>query len=535
MIIRASNPVPSPHHNVIAQFRVLVVDESTLFAQSIKKMLMQLKVDDKNITHASDTKLAAKYLRESKDSGSYFDVIICSFNFKSRPQGREFFRYLEKEQVRAHLTALIITDNAIDIDTVRQIDAFLPDGFIAKPFNHNQFLSKFGQITEKALRLKPLKNAYFQKRYHDVLELTQDECLPPKVANDMLRLRCLSLIKLDRFEEAVELCQPFIGAQQEWPSVLLIELYSLQNDSQKISDILYTTTTLKDHPRVHWVLNESQLEGDDYQYLLSHYAKVNDDHEKSVKAALVHLLALDYDATLDSLGHLIRSNKTNPLLDKRLLVFLQGLVSLNSTFENKNKVLEVNDLNKIAPSKESQHQLYFLFVYILKHYDRKSLFLTGQRIDAFFDKALYAKDNLVLILLALACYQLGLYSKLQKLYQQKMSFIEKDYLAILTSKILGQLVQMSDKRELYYDTNRDDDLSALVSMTHSSPLNTRYHEGFISQLSDIVKRRKVKRTKEIISHIESSIAFLKDSYESLGLTSDLMRLRSEYELIKINL
>ena len=184
--------------------------------------------------------------------------------------------------------------------------------------------------------------------------------------------------------------------------------YSLQNDSQKISDILYTTTTLKDHPRVHWVLNESQLEGDDYQYLLSHYAKVNDDHEKSVKAALVHLLALDYDATLDSLSHFLRSNKTNPLLDKRLFVFLQGLVSLSSTFENKNKVLEVNDLNKIAPSKESQHQLYFLFIYILKHYDRKSLFLTGQRIDAFFDKALYAKDNLVLILLALACYQLGL-------------------------------------------------------------------------------------------------------------------------------
>ncbi|NOH62503.1 response regulator [Vibrio sp. RE88] len=536
MIIRASTPAPLPHQESIKQFRVLIVDDSTLFIQSIRKMLSQLKVEDKNISHASDTRLASWYLRDRKDSNAMYDIIICSYTFKGKPMGREFLRYLEKEKVREKLTALIMTDNAMDLETLREVDTFLPDGFITKPFNHNQFLKKFSQITDKGIRIKAVKTAYYQQQYEDVLRLTQKgTSVKPSISNELLRLRCMSLSKLKRYDEAITLCTSLLDSKREWPLVTLIELYSLKGQNQHVSELLASTPAIKEHPRVNWMLRESEVTADNFQKLIGDYKKAPSDHEKTIKAAMLHLYSLDYQAAIDTLTMFIRHNRSNPLLDKRTIFFLKGLKALNHVFVGGNTQAESKELSKLTDTKDPQYKLYYLFLYILKHYDKKNLFATGQRIEAFRNRAIYAKDNMVLLLLALACHHLGLHSKVTTLFEQRLTFVENDYLSIVTNKVLSSLVQLNDDKELHFDTKRDADLSTLVSMTHSSPLNRQYHEGFISQLADIVKRRKVKKSKEMIAHIESSIAYLKDSYEELGQISELVRLKSEYELIKVNL
>ncbi|MGF1753591.1 response regulator [Vibrio makurazakiensis] len=514
----------------------MIIDDSPLFIHSIRKIINKIKVAEKNINYALDTKIACWYLKDSIESGNHYDIIICSYTFKNRPLGKEFFRFIEKEHIREKLSALIVTDNTVDQETIREIDQHLPDGFIAKPFNYNQLVTKINHIITRGLALKATKNAYFQRNYQQVIELTH--CIEQEniaFRNELIRMRCLSLVHLKRFDEAVTLCSSQLNQNNEWSLVQLIELYSLRGDSHGVLAILDQKPTLKDHPRVKWLLMESELKITNYKQLISNYKKFATDQEKSIKSAVLNLYELDYAATIETLNAFLKNNQTNPLVDKKIALFLWSLKSLNYTFHNEYCTSRGNGFDKLVIDNNPNHHLYYLLLYVLKNYDSRELFKVGKKFDAYIKRAIYAKDNLVLILLALACYHLGLHSKVKMLAEQQLTFVENDFLSIITGKLLENLSQLSNGKELYFNLNRDSDLTTLVSMANTSPLNKEYHEGLVSQFANIVKRKKIRKTKKLMLSIESSISYLRQSYEDLGQFSELVRLKTEYEVIRVNL
>lgn len=517
-----------------SKFKVLIIDDSPLFIHSIRKIMNKIKVAEKNINYALDTKLACWYLRDSIESGNHYDIIICSYTFKNRPVGREFFRFIEKEHIREKLTALIVTDNTMDQETIREIDQHLPDGFIAKPFNHNQFVTKLNQVIIRGTALKPIKNAYFQRNYEQVIDLTQYiEQDNAAFNNELTRVRCLSLVHLKRFDEAITLCSAQLSQNSEWPVVQLIEIYSLLGDSGRVLALLEQKPTIKDHPRVKWLLMESELKASNYQQLVGTYKKFTSDQEKTIKSAVLNLYELDYATTAETLSAFVKNNQTNPLLDKKISLFVLSIKALDNVFNG--SAPHSKEFDKLVIDNNPHHHLYYLFLYVLKHYDSRELFKMSKKFDAYVKRAIYAKDNLVLILLALACYHLGLHSKVKMLAEQQLTFVENDFLSIIAGKLLENLSQLSDSKELYFNLNRDSDLTTLVSMADTSPLNKEYHEGLVSQFANVVKRRKVKKTKKLMLSIESSISYLRQSYEDLGQFSNLVRLKTEYEAIRVNL
>ncbi|USD43842.1 response regulator [Vibrio sp. SCSIO 43135] len=534
-ILKDSQLLNSAQYNNFGKLKVLIVDDSTLFIQSIRKILSKLKIDDKNIQHASDTKLASWYLKDKIEDEGY-DIIICSYRFKNRPLGRDFLRYLEKEQFRTKLTSLIVTDNTLDLDTAREIDTNIPDGFIAKPFNHNQFVAKLTKIVQKSIKLKPLKNAYFGRAYDQVIEKSEQLLFEsPQYASEIMRLKCLALTKLKRFEEAIQCCKSELQTSAEWPLVQLVELYSLLGKHTLVTDLLDSEPSIKSHPKVSWILRENNVETDTCQSVIKEYMKSNEDHEKIIKAAVLHMYNLDYSSASDTLTRYIRHNRSNPLLEKRAMLFLQCLRALEQVFVGKPKYVEPHIFDKLVSEQDKQDNLYFLFMYILKNYDKKSLFKTRQHIEAFKARALYCNDNLVLILLALACYHLGLNANVKMLHNKHLMFVENDYLSIVTNKVFESLVQHSADKELHFDLKRDSDLSALESMTAQSPLNQHYHESFVSLIARTLANKPVKKTKGFLSNIETSISFLKDSYKDLGQHNNLVRLKAEYDQIRFHL
>lgn len=524
----------SQDYSMLSKLKVLIVDESSLLIQSIRGMLSKLKFDEKNIQHAYDTKLASWLLNCKGDKCTKYDVIICSYSFRNKPGVKDFFHFLESENLRSHLTAVIVTDNALDISTIRSIDTFMPDGFIAKPFNYNYFESQVKQTLLRAFQLKTLRNTFFSQNYSKVLELADELATKyPQQLDAIQRVKSMALAKLKRYDEAILTCESLLKGNSEWAAVNLVEYYSLTNRESKISELVAKRPEVATHPTVTRILEEMGLQTNSYETLVSKYSKAENDYEQQIKSCLLPLYQLDYDAVVARLTDFTRANRNNPLLDVRCVLFLRVLNNLSQTLGSSHKSSFQKEEEFSIVLNKNQHSAYNELIQVLNSHSNKDLFETQKRLEEVKNLVLNAQDNLLLLVYISTCFKLGLDEHVIATNKTINQYIDNNYLSVIVAKLINRLAKQSQEHITNCNKGFTKDFTTLKNNTMLFPLNRSYHELLVDKAATLASTTNGNLAQRLCIEIEHSIIYLKNLYVYNKNKAGLETLKASYLTIKM--
>lgn len=197
----------------IRQVNALVVDDSPVILSSIRRMLVQVGIIDKNIYHAKDPKAAIWHTRKIS-----FDLIVCDYNFHAKLNGKQVFEELMHYNLINFNTSFIIITGESLSKIVRSIIELNPDEYILKPFNSEFFLKKVRNALERKYRLKRLYELKEQRKYKEGLTACDEvEFDNPKYYYLIQKFRAEFFSLLNMHEEAKDLYKTIvIDRDVEW-------------------------------------------------------------------------------------------------------------------------------------------------------------------------------------------------------------------------------------------------------------------------------------------------------------------------------
>ncbi|WP_354623616.1 response regulator [Psychromonas sp. MME2] len=217
----------------------LVADDSPVMISSIRQMLVNMGLNEKNVNHAKDPKAAIWHCKKQK-----FDVIICDYNFFTRLNGRQVFEELKYYNLlNPEAVFIIITGESLS-KVVRSIIELDPDEYLLKPFNSQFFTFKVKNALKRKAALYKLYEAKNNKNYKEGLLLADQLTIKfPQYYYIIQKLRGELYTLLSMFNEAKELYSSIVLEKDvEWANVgladSLIELGELSRAEVIINKIL---------------------------------------------------------------------------------------------------------------------------------------------------------------------------------------------------------------------------------------------------------------------------------------------------------
>ena len=198
----------------------LIVDDSPVILSSIRRMLISLGLNDKNIYHAKDPKAAIWHCKKMS-----FDLIICDYNFYTRLNGKQVFEELQHYSlIKPKSSFIVITGESLS-KIVRSIIELSPDEYILKPFNSVYFTNKIKRSLARKSALYKLYQAKNQKNYTIGLSLCDElEFKYPQYHFLIQKFRGEFYALLNMFNEAKELYDSIIVEKDvEWANAGLAD------------------------------------------------------------------------------------------------------------------------------------------------------------------------------------------------------------------------------------------------------------------------------------------------------------------------
>ncbi|MEZ9322317.1 response regulator [Vibrio sp. 10N.286.51.E5] len=198
----------------------LIVDDSPVILSSIRRMLISLGLNDKNIYHAKDPKAAIWHCKKMG-----FDLIICDYNFYTRLNGKQVFEELQHYSlIKPKSSFIVITGESLS-KIVRSIIELSPDEYILKPFNSAYFTNKIRRSLARKSALYQLYQAKNQKDYTRGLNLCDElEFEHPQYHFLIQKFRGEFYALLNMFNEAKELYDSIIVEKDvEWANAGLAD------------------------------------------------------------------------------------------------------------------------------------------------------------------------------------------------------------------------------------------------------------------------------------------------------------------------
>ncbi|CAH6961029.1 Response regulator VieB [Vibrio chagasii] len=198
----------------------LVVDDSPVILSSIRRMLISLGLNDKNIYHAKDPKAAIWHCKKMS-----FDLIICDYNFYTRLNGKQVFEELQYYSlIKPKSSFIVITGESLS-KIVRSIIELSPDEYILKPFNSVYFINKIRRSLARKSALYKLYQAKNQKDYIQGLAVCDElEFEYPQYHFLIQKFRGEFYALLNMFNEAKELYDSIIVEKDvEWANAGLAD------------------------------------------------------------------------------------------------------------------------------------------------------------------------------------------------------------------------------------------------------------------------------------------------------------------------
>jgi len=216
----------------LAKKKILIVEDFAEFARSLRAMLHPMGATEATIVYnAHDAIEACKSTK--------FDIILSDYNLGSKKDGQQLLEELQHEQLIKSSCIFIMITAENTTSMVMAAVEYVPDNYIAKPFNGNLLQSRLQKAMEKKEALLELNRLMRNKQWPEALGLIEDlKQRHPKFKMSCLRAKINALKNLKQLDAGLKIAQEIISIRSiPWVLEAIGELYFLKKEYQKSADI----------------------------------------------------------------------------------------------------------------------------------------------------------------------------------------------------------------------------------------------------------------------------------------------------------
>jgi DNA-binding response OmpR family regulator len=177
--------------------RVLVVDDLREMRTMLRNTLADAQIRD--VVMVSDARAAVDAIRAAP-----FNLILADYDLGPGTDGQQLLEYLRRERLMppGGLYFLISADSTID--KVASAAEMLPDGYLVKPVNTDQLLSRIEDAIIRQAELRPMYEAVHQQRWEDGLaHCARLEPAQGRYRMEVLRHAAICQVALGRWDDAL--------------------------------------------------------------------------------------------------------------------------------------------------------------------------------------------------------------------------------------------------------------------------------------------------------------------------------------------
>lgn len=216
----------------LAKKKILIVEDFAEFARSLRAMLHPMGATEATIVNnAVDAIEACKSIK--------FDIILSDYNLGSKKDGQQLLEELQHERLIKSSCIFIMITAENTTSMVMAAVEYVPDNYIAKPFNGNLLQSRLQKAMEKKEALLELNRLIRNKEWTKVLKLVEEvKEQHPKFKMSCLRAKIDALKNLKQLDAALKLAQEIVSVRTiPWVLEVIGELFYLKKEYQDSVDI----------------------------------------------------------------------------------------------------------------------------------------------------------------------------------------------------------------------------------------------------------------------------------------------------------
>ncbi len=216
----------------LAKKKILIVEDFAEFARSLRAMLHPMGATEAKIVYnAQDAIEACKATK--------FDIILSDYNLGPKKDGQQLLEELQHEQLIKSSCIFIMITAENTTSMVMAAVEYVPDNYIAKPFNGNLLQSRLQKAMEKKQALLELNRLMRNKQWSDALILIEEvKQQHPKFKMSCLRAKIDALKNLKKLDAALKIAEEIASVRSiPWALEAIGELLYLKKAYQESADI----------------------------------------------------------------------------------------------------------------------------------------------------------------------------------------------------------------------------------------------------------------------------------------------------------
>ena len=216
----------------LAKKKILIVEDFAEFARSLRAMLHPMGATEATIVYnAQDAIEACKSTK--------FDIILSDYNLGPKKDGQQLLEELQHEKLIKSSCIFIMITAENTTSMVMAAVEYVPDNYIAKPFNGNLLQSRLQKAMEKKEALLELNRLMRNKQWSEALERIEEVIQQqPKFKMSCLRAKIEALKNLKQLDAGLKIAKEITSVRTiPWALEAIGELYYLKKEYQKSVDI----------------------------------------------------------------------------------------------------------------------------------------------------------------------------------------------------------------------------------------------------------------------------------------------------------
>ncbi len=212
----------------LANKKILIVEDFAEFARSLRGMLHPMGATDTKIVYnAQDAIEACKSTK--------YDLILSDYNLGPKKDGQQLLEELQHEQlIKSNCIFIMITAENTTSMVMAAVE-YVPDSYIAKPFNGNLLRTRLEKAFSKKAAMLEINRAIRNKQWQEALSLCESvKEKYPKYRMSCLRASITALQNLGQLDAALRIAQKITTSRNiPWALESIGEIYFLKKDYEK--------------------------------------------------------------------------------------------------------------------------------------------------------------------------------------------------------------------------------------------------------------------------------------------------------------
>jgi DNA-binding response OmpR family regulator len=212
----------------LANKKILIVEDFAEFARSLRGMLHPMgATESKIVNNAQDAIEACNTTK--------FDIILSDYNLGPKKDGQQLLEELQHQQLIKSSCIFIMITAENTTSMVMAAVEYVPDSYIAKPFNGNLLQARLQKAMEKKQAMLEVNRALRNKQWVEALKIIDTvKSEHPKFKMSCLRAQITALKNLKKLDDALKIAEQIASVRSiPWALESIGEILYLKKDYQK--------------------------------------------------------------------------------------------------------------------------------------------------------------------------------------------------------------------------------------------------------------------------------------------------------------